>query len=49
MQNGDLSKWDVSIVTDTDRMFSYAKLFNGDLSKWDASSMGHMFSYVKLF
>ena len=29
--NGDLSKWDVSKVTDMNQMFSCAKSFNGDI------------------
>ena len=41
----DLSKWDVSIVTDMNRMFGYSKcLDGGDMSKWDASSVNDMSS-----
>ena len=43
--DGDLSKWDVSRVTDIDNMLSYEELFNGGLTKWDVSSvidMDHM-------
>jgi surface protein len=32
--NGDISKWDVSNVTDMSNMFSNS-LFNGDISKWN--------------
>ena len=39
MFNGDLSKWDVSSVTNMKDMFSYAEIFNSDLSKWDVSSV----------
>merc|ERR1712032_1004381 len=37
--NADLSKWDVSSVTDMDAMFYCASLFDGDLSKWDVSRL----------
>ena len=50
--NGDISKWDVSKVTDMSYMFSFAHLFNGDLSKWDVSrvlDMNHMFFKAKSF
>merc|ERR1719473_359683 len=40
--NGDLSKWDVSRVTDMSFMFSDASSFNGDLSKWDVSKVTFM-------
>ena len=36
--NADISKWDVSSVTDMSTMF-YASYFNGDLSDWDVSSV----------
>ena len=39
---GDISKWDVSRVTDMNRMFHYESLFNGDISKWDVSSVSNM-------
>ena len=48
----DLSKWDVSDVTDMSYMFYKAKHFDGDLSKWDVSnvkSMFHMFSDATCF
>ena len=35
--NGDISKWDVSRVTNMLGMFAYAKRFNGDISKWSVS------------
>merc|ERR1719174_3187304 len=50
--NGDLSKWDVSSVTNMVGMFYYASKFNGDLSKWDVSSvttMTEMFAAASLF
>jgi len=31
--NGDISKWDVSHVTNMNGMFRWSK-FNGDISKW---------------
>jgi surface protein len=37
--NGDLSKWNVSKVTDMSSMFTEAKSFNGDLSEWDVSNV----------
>jgi len=40
--NGDLSKWDVSSVTNMYNMFNSASSFNGDLSKWDVSSVQGM-------
>ena len=36
--NGDISKWDVSNVTDMEGMFRFSK-FNGDLSNWDVSNV----------
>jgi surface protein len=47
--NGDISKWDVSKVTNMSYMFSNSK-FNGDISKWDVSNvndMESMFAYSK--
>ena len=43
--NGDISKWDVSSVTNMNSTFESSS-FNGDISKWDVSSvtdMSHMF------
>lgn len=39
--NGDISKWDVSTVTDMTNMFSDS-YFDGDLSKWDVSNVKNM-------
>lgn len=36
--NGDISKWNVSNVTDMRGMFFFSK-FNGDISKWDVSNV----------
>ena len=50
--NGDISKWDVSRVTDMGRLFASAVLFNCDLSHWDVSNvkdMVGMFRYAKSF
>ena len=35
--DGDLSKWDVSAVTDMNHMFYLATSFSRDLSSWDVS------------
>merc|ERR1711998_205566 len=43
--NGDLSKWDVSGVTNMKFMFYDAFNFAGDLSKWDVSKVTDM-SYM---
>ena len=40
--NGDISKWDVSNVTDMSRMFGGAESFNGDVSKWNVSNVTNM-------
>ena len=45
--NGDISKWDVSSVSDMSRMFWAASLFNCDISKWDVSSVTGMDSMFK--
>ena len=37
--NGDLSKWDVSKVTNMDSMFNLAMAFNGDVSTWDVRNV----------
>ena len=36
--NRDLSKWDVSKVTDMSDMFCAATAFKGDTSKWSVSA-----------
>ena len=36
--NGDISKWDVSNVTDMNRMFRKSQ-FNGDISNWNVSNV----------
>jgi surface protein len=44
--NGDISKWDVSNVTNMVDVFAYAHSFNQDISSWDVSNvicMGGMF------
>ena len=40
--DGDISKWDVSSVTNMNSMFLGATSFNGDLSKWDVSRVRDM-------
>jgi len=50
--NGDISKWDVSRVTNMLGMFAYAKKFNGDISKWSVSrvtTFEDMFHSTELF
>ena len=40
--NEDLSKWNVSRVTDMGNMFKYASSFNSDISAWDVSRVTNM-------
>ena len=40
--NGDISRWDVSNVTNMAYMFSWCKYFNGDISNWDVSNVTNM-------
>lgn len=40
--NIDISKWNVSNVTNMDGMFFNCKNFNCDLSQWDVSNVTHM-------
>ena len=40
--NQDISSWDVSKVTNMDRMFAGAAAFNQDISSWDVSSVTAM-------
>jgi len=40
--NGDVSKWDVSEVSDMTGMFTGARSVNGDVSKWDVSEVSDM-------
>merc|ERR1712032_1247547 len=40
--NGDISKWDVSSVTNMACMFSWASAFNGDICKWHVSRVKNM-------
>ena len=50
--NGDVSKWDVSGVTNMPGMFLAAKSFHVDISKWDVSkvtNMESMFAYASSF
>ena len=37
--NQDISKWDVSNVTDMKEMFALTVMFNQDLSGWDVSKV----------
>ena len=36
--NGNISKWNVSNVTNMESMFAHSK-FNGDISNWDVSNV----------
>jgi surface protein len=50
--NADISKWDVSKVTNMGSMFKTAKVFNADISKWDVSAvtnMNDMFQDARVF
>jgi len=40
--NQDISKWDVSNVTNMENMFYYATNFNQDISKWNVSKVTNM-------
>ena len=40
--NGDISKWNVSSITDMSHMFNSATYFNGDISEWDVQSVTDM-------
>jgi surface protein len=47
-----LDAWDVSKVTNMNRMFFYSQSFNQPLDSWDVSSvtnMGSMFAYASAF
>ena len=41
--NGDISKWDVSNVTNMEDMF-FRSEFNGDILNWDVSNVTNMAS-----
>ena len=50
--NFDVSKWDVSNVTNMNHMFFYCKNFDCDLSNWDVSNvtdMTSMFAFCNKF
>ena len=50
--NSDISKWDVSRVTDMSYLFKEATAFNSDIWKWDVSRVGtmnYMFWHAKSF
>ena len=50
--NGDISRWDVSNVTNMEYMFYNCEEFNCDISKWDVSNvkdMSDMFCQCKEF
>lgn len=40
--NSDLSKWNVSNITNMSQMFLDCRLFNCDLSKWDVKNVNNM-------
>ena len=37
--HGPIEDWDVSGITDMEKIFDDASSFNGDISKWDVSSV----------
>ena len=39
--NGDISRWDVSNVTDIHSMFSGCREFNQDISGWNVSKVNN--------
>ena len=39
VSNEDISRWNVSNVTNMDEMFFGADVFNGDISRWDVSKV----------
>jgi surface protein len=41
--NQDISRWDLSNVTNMSNMFSGCKFFNQDISKWDVSNVTNMY------
>ena len=43
---GDISRWDVSKVTDMSGMFAYSR-FNGDISNWDVSNVTMMWGMFR--
>ena len=48
--HGPIGNWDVSLVTDMDKMFYPKTAFNHELSDWDVSrvtDMGRMFGYAR--
>ena len=46
--NQDISKWDVSKVTNANEMFYGCKSFNKDISNWDISNVKNMkFMFVR--
>ncbi|WNB18269.1 BspA family leucine-rich repeat surface protein [Marivirga arenosa] len=40
--NGDISNWDVSLVTSMEGMFTFNTAFNQDISSWDVSNVTSM-------
>ena len=49
---GDISYWNVSMITDMNLLFSYYSNFNGNISQWDVSNvkfMNAMFYMTKKF
>ena len=49
---GEINNWDVSNVTDMERMFGSAESFNQPLNNWNVSKVTHMsymFEYAESF
>ena len=47
--NFDISKWNVSNVTDMNHMFSGCESFDCDLSKWNVSKVKNMSNIIYLY
>lgn len=43
----DITSWDVSSVTNMERMFYKAIKFNGNVSQWDVSSVTNIECFLK--
>ena len=44
--NGDIGKWDTSIVTDMSYMFCGANNFNQDIGGWNTSNVTDILAYA---
>jgi len=51
-QYGEMDVWDVSLISNMNRLFYNKQLFNADLSRWNVAAvtdMGFMFSNARAF